>query len=160
MNKVWIMFCLLMMKNGYKRADFLRKHSVFGGIGDSVSFRPYNIPSEPKLLFLGNNVWIAADVRFITHDMANQMLHVKGIPAFKELSLYTNEIHVGDNVLIGANSIICPGKRIGNNTIVAAGSVVTKDIPDNEVWGGNPAKYICSFDEFVKRREAKLRENV
>ena len=49
---------------------------------------------------------------------------------------------IKDNAFIGAGSIILKGTIIGMNSIVAAGSVVTKSIPDNEIWGGNPAKFI------------------
>lgn len=49
---------------------------------------------------------------------------------------------IGDNVLIGAHSIILKGVTIGNNAVVAAGSVVSRSIPANELWGGNPAKFI------------------
>jgi acetyltransferase-like isoleucine patch superfamily enzyme len=54
----------------------------------------------------------------------------------------TAPIKIKDNVFIGASSIILKGITIGKNSIIAAGSVVVKDIPDNEVWGGNPAKKI------------------
>lgn len=54
----------------------------------------------------------------------------------------TAPIHIKAHAFIGARTIICKGVTIGENSIVAAGSVVVKDIPDNEVWGGNPAKFI------------------
>ena len=49
---------------------------------------------------------------------------------------------IEDNVFIGARSIILKGVTIGRNSIVGAGSVVTKSIPSNQIWGGNPAKFI------------------
>lgn len=49
---------------------------------------------------------------------------------------------IGDNVFIGAKCIILKGVTIGENSIVGAGSVVTKSIPANEIWAGNPAKFI------------------
>lgn len=51
--------------------------------------------------------------------------------------------------------MILPGVTIGNNVVVAAGAVVTKDIPDNEIWGGNPAHFICTLDEFYEKSEKK-----
>ena len=67
-------------------------------------------------------------------------------------SNYAGEIIIGNNVVIGANSTVLYNKTIGNNVIIGAGSVVTKDIPDNGVWGGNPIRYICSYDDFVNKR--------
>lgn len=49
---------------------------------------------------------------------------------------------IEDNVFIGARCIILKGVTIGENSIVGAGSVVTKSIPANEIWAGNPAKFI------------------
>lgn len=54
--------------------------------------------------------------------------------------------------MIGAKALILPGKNIGNNVVIGAGSVVSHDIPDGVVVAGNPAKVICSFEEFVKKR--------
>ena len=55
---------------------------------------------------------------------------------------YGKPVNIGDNVWIGGRAVICPGVTIGNNVVVAAGSVVTKNVPDNVVVGGNPAKII------------------
>jgi len=64
----------------------------------------------------------------------------KGQP--KQINLNDEEIIIGDDVLIGANSTILKGVRIGEKAIIAAGSVVTKDVPDWTVVAGNPAKII------------------
>lgn len=52
------------------------------------------------------------------------------------------QVQIGNNVFIGTRSIICKGITIGDRSIIAAGSVGVKDIPADEVWGGNPAKFI------------------
>lgn len=59
----------------------------------------------------------------------------------------SSPVVIGDNVFIGAQSIILKGVTIGNRAIIGAGSVVTKNIPDDEIWGGNPAKFIRKNDE-------------
>lgn len=61
-------------------------------------------------------------------------------------------VNIGNNVFIGASSTILPGISIGNNVVIGANSVVSRDIPDDSVAIGNPAKVICTYDEFVSRK--------
>ena len=63
------------------------------------------------------------------------------------------KVTIGDYVYIGTNTLIMPGVSIGNNVLIAAGSVVTKSIPANVVVGGNPASVICSIEEFYERNK-------
>ena len=58
---------------------------------------------------------------------------------------------MGDNVYIGVHTVILPGVKIGNNVIIGAGSVVTKDIPDNSVAAGTPARVIKSSQEYLEK---------
>ena len=51
-------------------------------------------------------------------------------------------VHIGKNLFLGMNTLIVKPIHIGDNSIIGAGSVVTKDIPENEVWAGNPARFI------------------
>lgn len=55
---------------------------------------------------------------------------------------YAKPITIGNNVWIGGSAVIIPGVTIGDNVVIASGAVVTKDVPDNVVVGGNPAKVI------------------
>ena len=63
-------------------------------------------------------------------------------------------VQIGNNVFIGANSIVLCNTRIGDNVIVGAGSVVTHDIPSNSVYAGSPAKFVCTFEEFAQKHQA------
>ena len=63
------------------------------------------------------------------------------------------KVTIGDRVFIGASTIILPGVAIGNDVIIGAGSVVTRDIPDNSVAAGNPARVLTSTDLFISRRK-------
>lgn len=65
---------------------------------------------------------------------------------------YIGNIEIFDNCFIGANSTIMYNVKIGPNAIVAAGSVVTKDVPEGSIVGGNPAKIIGSYKDLEKRR--------
>ncbi|MBE6577661.1 MAG: sugar O-acetyltransferase [Ruminococcaceae bacterium] len=65
---------------------------------------------------------------------------------------YGKAISIGDNVWIGGNTVICPGVHIGSNTVIGAGSVVTKDIPDWCVAVGNPCRVIRKITEDDRRK--------
>ncbi|MBQ5994235.1 MAG: sugar O-acetyltransferase [Clostridia bacterium] len=85
---------------------------------------------------IGDNCLVGPNVSIFT---AGHPVH----PEMRNTGLeYGIEINIGDNVWIGGCSVINPGVTIGSNTVIASGSVVTKDIPDNVIAGGNPCKVI------------------
>ena len=134
-----------------KRAAYLKKHEIFFHIGENCMTMFRKIPLYPKLISIGNNVWIASEVLFVPHDVIHRMLNAKfGKEEFQE---YLGCIEIKDNVFVGSNSTILPNVTIGPNTIVAAGTLINKSLPGNGVYGGVPAKYICSFDEFIEKRK-------
>ena len=92
-------------------------------------------------IFVGNNVMFAPNVTVAsaTHPINPNIR--------KKQAQYNVSIHIGDNVWIGANSVILPGVHIGENTVIGAGSVVTKDIPDNVVAVGNPCRVIREIND-------------
>ena len=106
--------------------------------------------SEPWLVSLGDNVYVTAGVQFITHDGGTLVLR-KEIPSLE----WTAPISVGNDVFIGFRSLILPGVSIGDRCIVAAGAVVTKDVPCNSVVGGVPARRISSVDEYMQKMKEK-----
>ena len=101
---------------------------------------------------MSNNVHVASGVAFINHDVSVFMLrHMEPETKFKAR---TGEIHIGDNVFIGADVILLYGVHIGNNVVIGAGSIITKDIPDNVVAVGSPCKPIGSFDKWKEKMKA------
>ena len=153
MNKrLWHSLRISLMRDSGKRVEYLRKHNVFGHIGKDSIWRDRLVPLYADRIFLGDNVRCGSKVYFITHDVIHDMLNHRENNnfLFKE---FVGDIHVGNNVFIGSNSTILGGASIGSNVIVGAGSLVNKDIPSNSVVGGVPAKYICSFDDFVEKRK-------
>lgn len=102
--------------------------------------------TEPWIITLGNNVHITEGVRFLTHDGGTLLFRDK-VPDLE----ITKPITVGDNVYIGNNVLLLPGVNIGNNVIIGAGAVVTKDIPDNSVAVGVPARVIKATDEYFEK---------
>ena len=120
---------LWMTGGAGKRAEYLRKHHVFADIGDHCSFMGRIVPLFPNLIRFGNNVCVASQVGFITHDGIAPVLNDFSRHMPEERKHHFREsigcIEVGDNVFIGAHSIICYNVRIGSNVIVTAGSVVS-----------------------------------
>ena len=110
-----------------------------------------NFGSEPFLIRVGDNVKITSNVNFITHDGGVHTIRI--LYGEKELDNF-GEIVIGDNVFIGYNVIIMPGVRVGDNVVIGAGSIVTKNLPSNGVYGGNPARKLKDLDEYYKSKMA------
>lgn len=104
--------------------------------------------TEPYLISVGSHVEFTFGVRLITHDGA--VFCFRSQEKFKNID-YFGPISIGDNCFFGNNAIVLPGVKIGNNCIIAAGAVVSKDIPSNSVVGGVPAKVIKSFDDYQEK---------
>lgn len=86
---------------------------------------------------IGDDVFIApkCNLTTINHDFN----------PYNRQATFNKPIHIGNRVWIGINATICPGVRIGDNSIIAAGSVVTKDVPNDVLVGGNPARILRDF---------------
>lgn len=102
--------------------------------------------TEPWCITLGNHVHITDEVKFVTHD-GGTLLFRHIVPDLE----ITKPIKVGDYVYFGTRSMIMPGVTIGDNCIIAAGAVVTKDVPSNSVVGGVPARVIKTSDEYFEK---------
>lgn len=102
--------------------------------------------TEPWLITLGHDVHITNGVKFITHD-GGTLLFRKYVPDLE----ITKPITVGNEVYIGNNVLILPGVNIGNRVIIGAGSIVTKDVEDNSVVVGIPARKIKTADEYFEK---------
>lgn len=107
-----------------------------------------NFGSEPYLISIGRHVTIASQVTFITHDGGTWVFRDQA--KYREVIKY-GRIVVHDNCFIGNGSSIMQGVSIGPNVVVAAHSVVTKDIPPNTVAGGVPARVLMSLKEYAEK---------
>ena len=102
--------------------------------------------SEPWIITLGNNVHITDGVKFVTHDGGT--LLYRHLVSDIEI---TKPIVIGNNVYVGNNVIFLPGVTIGNNVVIGAGAIVSRDIPDNSVAVGVPARVIKTADEYFEK---------
>ncbi len=149
LNKL-LMYIRLLVASPYKKAGI---YSKYLGIKFGKKVRILHFPrwgSEPFLIEVGNHVTITRGVAFVNHD--------GGVALFRGETPGLNvfgKIKIGNNVFIGINSIILPGVTIGNNVVIGAGSIVNKDIPDNVVVAGVPAKIIKSIDDYKENAMKK-----
>lgn len=102
--------------------------------------------TEPWIITIGENVHLTHDINFICHD-GGTLLFRHLVPDLE----ITKPITIGNQVYIGNNVTILPGVNIGDKVIIGAGSVVTKDIPDNSVAVGVPARVIKTADEYFEK---------
>ena len=132
-----------------KRADYIKSHNLFYHMGNNCMVMFRKLPLYSKLISFQDNVWIASNVTFITHDVIHRMLNNKFNT--KRFTENIGCIDIRENVFIGANTIILPNVKIGPNTIVGAGSLVNKDLSEG-VYAGIPCRYICGLEEFISKK--------
>ncbi len=137
-------------KDGKKNAEFIKELNVFYHFGENCYWYPSKIPSDPYLISIHNNVSVAAHANFITHDVISTVFENEDK---KNYPVYLGTIEVFDNVFIGTNSSILYNTKIGPNAIVAAGSVVTKDVPEGTIVAGNPAKVVGDYYKLKEKRQ-------
>lgn len=110
--------------------------------------------SEPYLISIGNDTRITRGVKFITHDGGLWVL--RNLGKIEENLDKVRPINIGNNCNIGWNVIILPGVSIGNNCVIGAGAIVTRNVPDDSVAAGVPAKVIQSIDEYFEKNKEGL----
>ncbi len=122
---------LKLIRNKFKGSlQVAKEEGMIVGSGVTV-MGGVNFGSEPYLITLKNNCRISFDVAFITHDGGTWAFR-NTYPKYSKVVKY-GCITVGENTFIGCRSVIMPGVDIGNNCVIGAGSIVTKNIPDNSV---------------------------
>ena len=115
-------------------------------IGDNVLISPGVRIISAEEIVIDSNVMIASNVYISDSDW-------HGIYDRINTPGSSKKIHIEENSWIGEGSKISKGVRIGKNSIIGLGSVVTSDVPDNEIFGGNPAKKIGEIDKNKKIRK-------
>lgn len=101
--------------------------SVFIGMGVVID------TNHPELITIERGAYITNDCVILSHFFD---------PTKPTAKFNFGTVLIGKNAFIGCNSVICNSVTIGENAVVGAGSIVNKDIPPQEIWAGNPAKFI------------------
>jgi len=131
-------------------AEFLKLHGRLHAIGENCRINHGANITDPEYVQIGNNVTLS-DCNLIGHDGVVGMLNI----AYEMKLDSVGKIVIKDNVFIGHGAIVLPNVTIGPNAIVAAGSVVTKDVASGDIVGGIPAKPIGRTEQLAKRLQEK-----
>ena len=118
-------------------------------IGERCRIYTSSFGSEPWLIRIGNHVCISNDVTFVNHTLTWPFQD-----KYESLTSF-GKIEILDNCQIGVRVTILPNVTIGPNSLVGACSVVTKDVPPNVVVAGNPARVLCTMEEYEKKCVAR-----
>ena len=146
--------------------EFVRTPRCLSLIRELVPHAPANLHIEPPFYCdYGYNIYCGENVYFNMNcvvldgmkvQIGSHVLFGPGVQIYtathpldwqqRRKEEYSKPITIGDDCWIGGGAVLCPGVTIGNRVVVAAGAVVTKDIPDDMLVGGNPAKIIRKIE--------------
>jgi acetyltransferase-like isoleucine patch superfamily enzyme len=142
----------LLSLNSSLYIGYLRKKGVEIGEGTRF-FGNVNLDlSRPRLIHIGRNVSIAQGVSILTHGYEWVVLQGKN----RDVVVWSEEVVIGDNVFIGLNSVILKGVHVGRDSIIGAGSIVTRNVPPNSVAAGNPCKVLKTLDQYYDKTNQRL----
>ncbi len=133
------------------RGEFTTERLVSMGMTVGQNFkRLHGVILDPGhcwLIEIGDNVTMAPRVHILCHDAST-----------KQFLNYTKigRVTIGNNVFIGAESVVLPGVTIGDNCIIGANSTVTHDIPSGTVAAGSPAQVICTTEEYLNKERKRM----
>ncbi|RFO97143.1 acyltransferase [Rhodoferax lacus] len=131
-------------------AAYLKVHGGFYAMGELNSINVGATFTDPAYVRIGNNCALSA-CTLLGHDGSVRILN----NAYGKKLDSVGKVDIRDNCFIGHGAIVMPRVTIGPNSIVAAGAVVTGDVPPGTVVGGNPARFICTTAAMVERMEAR-----
>lgn len=133
------------------RGDYTTEKLISMGMRVGNNFKRLNgvilDPGHCWLIEIGNNVTLAPRVHILCHDAST-----KTFLGYTKIGRVT----IGNNVFIGAESVVLPGVSIGSNVVIGANSTVTHPIPDNSVAVGSPARVICTLTEYLQKERIRM----
>jgi acetyltransferase-like isoleucine patch superfamily enzyme len=139
----YLRFC---RPNGDEWAEFLRRRDTFHRMGEQCSIQSNVVVTDPKYVSVGSNVRLSGCTLFGHDGSVNMLMRAYGVVLDR-----VGKIELRDHVYVGHGATILPGVTIGPRALVAAGSVVNRDVPENSVVAGVPARVVGKLDEYVER---------
>lgn len=118
--------------------------------GSGLSFAVISARSRVNI---GRRVFIGGNARIFDHDFHSLHPEDRADGERDRRNVRSRPVDIGDDVFIGYNSIILKGVHIGNRAIIGAGSVVTHNVPEGEIWAGNPARRVACLDPYLADRD-------
>lgn len=135
--------------NGEVPLKKLMKNGLIVGKNFSKQSGCFIDPTFPFLIEIGDNVTFSKNVVLLSHDSSTK----------RELDYSKiGKIYIGDNCFVGANAVILPNVVIGKNVIIGAGTVVNRDVPENSVVFGNPAKILCNTSDYLNKNKNMMND--
>jgi acetyltransferase-like isoleucine patch superfamily enzyme len=145
---LWVRFARPM---GEEYALYIKRYGGLYAMGEKCAISREAIITDPAYVRLGNNVRLS-DCTLLGHDGSINMLrNAYGVRVDR-----VGKIDIRDNVFVGLGAIVMPGVTIGPDAIVAAGSVVTKDVAEGDIVGGVPAKPIGKVKDLVRKLDEEI----
>lgn len=148
-GRLRFLYVRLCRPGGPEYAEFLRARKFLRAQGENCSILRETVFTDPAYVEIGNNVQFSS-CTILGHDGSDAMLNL----AYRTAVETVGPVRIKDNVFIGHSAIVMANVTIGPNAIVAAGAVVTKDVPEGSVVGGVPAKVLGSIEDLLARRVA------
>jgi maltose O-acetyltransferase len=139
---MWFITKILNLIKGDLNLKKLKKRGLKVGVNFKAIGQNIIDPTHCWHIEIGDNVVMAPRAHILAHDASTYFL-----VGYTRVA----NVRIGNNVFLGANSIVLPGVTVGDNVVVGAGAVVTNDIPSNSVVAGNPAKVLSTIDEYKNK---------
>ena len=167
MNKI-VKVMMVSVRAGIKMVDYFSPRLYMKLYNRYLKMIGVNIEGTPRYIcpsvdfdgkgyshtYIGDNVVISKDVLILNHDYSITCgLRSIGEQIGESEAYWLKEIIIGNNVFVGARSVLLPGTKIGDNCIIGAGSVVKGEIPDDSIVLGNPAKRVANIKEWALKKQ-------
>ena len=136
------------LMNPYQRCEYFRRQGARIGSGSQLLIR--SLGSEPFLVEIGDDTLVSSEVLFLTHDGGHRVVEAE-FPTANRFG----RIKVGSRVFVGARAILLPGVTVGDDVVIGAGSIVTKDVPPGVVVAGVPARVVSSIATYKAKVRAE-----